>query len=179
MSDQQAAPAARGPMGCVLVPIEFERLAPGEDTAGAVVEASETETIAVGPFTIQAMALAARLAQGGTVRLVHARQGAADFATLMSADATDAMGAGANRFLTSLLLAAGRRYCPGVDLQTQVGVGAPLEVIELAADAHPTDAIVLAASSRGRWNRAFHGSTADKLIRRARCPVVVVPSGAG
>ena len=36
------------------------------------------------------------------------------------------------------------------------------------------DAIVLAVSGHGPLRRAALGSTADKVIRRAPCPVIVV-----
>ena len=53
--------------------------------------------------------------------------------------------------------------------------GNPLDVILAATQEYEVDLIVLAASARDRIDRAFVGSTADRLIRRAECPVLVVP----
>ena len=161
----------------VLVPVEFESLPPGETTAGDAIEVSDGDLVAIGVHTVEALELAARLAQGGTLLLVHAHHDFAGYATWSAPDAMLELNAGARKRAAIVLDAAGSRHCAGVALRSIIEPGAPLAVIMAAAEAHTPDAIVLAASSRGRLNRVFNGSTANKLIRSAGCPVVVVPSG--
>ena len=55
-------------------------------------------------------------------------------------------------------------------------LGAPHhELLELVRRAH-ADLIVVGASEAGAIHRAFLGSTADRLVRRSLCPVLVVRS---
>lgn len=77
-----------------------------------------------------------------------------------------------------MLDAVAKQYCGGTDLHYAIRPGRPLDVIVDVAGEHPPDAIVLAASRRGRVTRALAGSTTDKIIRRASCLVVIVPAGA-
>ena len=46
--------------------------------------------------------------------------------------------------------------------------------IEAVADALPADLIVMGTHGRSGWNRLVLGSTTEKLIRRALCPVLTV-----
>lgn len=162
----------------VLVPVEFATVPKGATTDGEIVQVNAEDATAIGPFTIDALELAAKLAAGGEVWLVHAHHDFSEYAMVISPDAVDALDTGVTRYATKVLKAAAERHCPGVEARFVVEPGAALEVILRVAAREGVEAIALAASSRGRWNRAFHGSTADKLIRRAPCPVVVVPSGA-
>ena len=168
-----------GEFSSVLVPVEFESKARGKATATDAASPDETDPIAIGPYTAQALELAARLARGGQILLVHARHDGSEHATWMSARKMIEFSVSAREQATALLKAAAQRYCPDLEPVYIIEPGDALEVILEAAKAHAPDAIVLAASSRGRLNRAFHGSTADKLIRRAPCPVMVLPSTKG
>src|SRR5690606_33112103 len=125
--------------------------------------------------TSHALELASRLARGGELWLVYAHHPFSDYATWMNPQTLAELEEAARHHTTVLLEAAAARHCRDVSLRYVVEAGNPLDVILEVASNHPPDAIVLATSSRGRLNRAFHGSTADKLIRRAHCPVVVVP----
>lgn len=165
-----------GEFSIVLVPIEFTTSAPGDAVTDEVLERTDAGITAIGPDTVQALELAARLACGGLLLLVHARSHASEHATWTSAEASDGLAAKARQRVTGMLRIAARRHCPAVEAHYFVEAGEPLEVILRITQEHAPAAIVLAASSRGRLNRAFHGSTADKLIRRAPCPVVVLPS---
>ena len=55
----------------------------------------------------------------------------------------------------------------------RVGVNTAREIIEYAREAS-IDVIVIGASGRGAMDRMFMGSVADKVIRRAPCPVLTV-----
>lgn len=54
--------------------------------------------------------------------------------------------------------------------------GAPPEQICEAAHNTRADLIVLAAQGASSWDRALLGSTAERVIRSAACPVLVVPA---
>jgi nucleotide-binding universal stress UspA family protein len=163
----------------IVVPVEFELLDDDESSDGDVVVIGDRVRVAVGPVTLAALKLAARLGRGGTLYLVHARHDLADHATWMDAKDLGAANSGAARHAIEVLEAIGARHCAGVAVAPVVSAGAVLDVILGEVERRGAGAIVLAASSRGRWSRAIHGSTADKLIRRAPCPVVVVPAHRG
>jgi nucleotide-binding universal stress UspA family protein len=150
---------AAAPFRRVLVPVEFETAGDAEVAPDRVVKVGDRDWVSFGPWTIAALELAARLTEGG--------------------ESIDRLNETARVQSQSVLERIATRHCPGVDVRVQVATGKPLAVILDLAKQHPPDAIVLAASSRGRVRRALLGSTADKIIRQAFCPVVVVPSGNG
>lgn len=166
----------KGVFSKILVPVEFHSLDEGETTAGQVVEVGD-DRVAVGPVTVHALELATKLASEGELWLVHAHHNFSDYATWMNPDNMDELNRQSSHYSTKVLQAIAAKHCPGVKLHYAIRAGSPLDVILDVAGEHPLDAIVLAASSRGRVNRAFMGSTADKIIRRSTCPVLVVPSG--
>lgn len=162
----------------VLVPVEFE---PAEGRAIALdrtVEVGDHDWVAVGGCTIRALELAARLARGGEVVIVHATHDFTDYATWLPPARVHEHDGDASRLSTTVLSAIAAQHCPGVTLRYAIEPGQPLDVILHAVSQCSPDAIVLAASARARMNRAFLGSTVDKVIRRASCPVMVVPCGA-
>ena len=55
-----------------------------------------------------------------------------------------------------------------------VGEGVPSEVILRTAAAEKTDLIIIATHGRTGLARVFLGSTAERVIRQAPCPVLVV-----
>jgi nucleotide-binding universal stress UspA family protein len=60
-----------------------------------------------------------------------------------------------------------------------VSVGAPVPQILRKAEELAVDWIVLGTAGRAAdWQRAFFGGTAEKVLRAAICPVLVVPLGA-
>jgi nucleotide-binding universal stress UspA family protein len=55
-----------------------------------------------------------------------------------------------------------------------VGLGVPhLEIVRAAEERH-ADLVVMATHGRGFFSHAFLGSTTERVIRRAPCPVLVV-----
>lgn len=63
----------------------------------------------------------------------------------------------------------------GVTASTRVVVGIPHEVIVKMAGDEEVDAIVMGTHGVTGLTRALIGSVADRVIRRAGCPVVLVP----
>jgi nucleotide-binding universal stress UspA family protein len=74
------------------------------------------------------------------------------------------------------LRAVAERHAAGLDVEFEARPGVPLSVILAEAERHSADLIVLAASGRSRVARFFVGSTADRVIREANCPVLVIPA---
>jgi nucleotide-binding universal stress UspA family protein len=61
-----------------------------------------------------------------------------------------------------------------VELQTDIAVGHPVEQIVHRAETDHVDLIVLGRRGRSRFERMLVGSTAEKVLRYAHCPVMVV-----
>jgi len=172
-----------GPFSRVVVPIAFEAADKHEIAADRTVELSQGEWAVVGLPTIAALKLAAKLAAGGEVRLVHVTPDYRSVAVYGSQEGLwlndnniRELDETAKRQSLHVVTTFAQRYCEGVTLEYDIAPGKPLDVILEVAKQHPPDAIVLAASGHGRVRRAVLGSTADKIIRKAFCPVVVVPA---
>ena len=82
----------------------------------------------------------------------------------------------ANEQALRVLNGAGSRYCEGVNIEFVIKGGSPLRIILDAARHRGADAIVLAASGRNILERALMGTIADKVVREAPCPVIVIPN---
>jgi nucleotide-binding universal stress UspA family protein len=54
--------------------------------------------------------------------------------------------------------------------------GKPYREILALADANEVDLIVLGVRGRNPIDLALFGSTANQIVRRARCPVLTVPA---
>ena len=61
-----------------------------------------------------------------------------------------------------------------LQVETRVLVGDPSREIETAAEALPADLIVMGTHGRGGFERLVMGSVAEKMLRRAPCPVLIV-----
>jgi nucleotide-binding universal stress UspA family protein len=60
------------------------------------------------------------------------------------------------------------------EVETVVALGTPhVEIVRLAEE-HEADLIVMATHGRGYISHAILGSTAERVLRRAPCPVLVV-----
>ena len=83
--------------------------------------------------------------------------------------------------------AAGERACAGwlsaalayadergVELRTEIRIGPLARQLAAAAAAHRADLVVLGCSRQPAARRPFAG-TAERLSRRCRCPVMIVP----
>lgn len=67
-----------------------------------------------------------------------------------------------------------RLNCPGVQIHTVVEMGPPAETIIDYAHHHPVDLIVMATHGRSGLPRWVYGSVADKVLRGADVPVLLV-----
>jgi len=62
----------------------------------------------------------------------------------------------------------------GIDIQTSIVGGKPfIEIIKFARD-NETDLIVMGTHGRSGLNHVIFGSTAEKVVRKAQCPVLTV-----
>ncbi len=66
----------------------------------------------------------------------------------------------------------------GLTCGIRVLVGSAAEAIVGLAQDEAADLIVIATHGRSGWRRLAFGSVADKVVRTATCPVLVVPSPA-
>jgi nucleotide-binding universal stress UspA family protein len=61
-----------------------------------------------------------------------------------------------------------------VELETDIAVGHPVEQIVHRAELDHVDLIVLGRRGKSRFEKMLVGSTAEKVLRYAHCPVMVV-----
>jgi nucleotide-binding universal stress UspA family protein len=63
-------------------------------------------------------------------------------------------------------------------VETAVGMGRPADEIIEYADNHGIDLIVMGTHGRGGVEKMWLGSVTEKVLRKARCPVLVLHGGA-
>ena len=68
----------------------------------------------------------------------------------------------------------GRVNCPDVKVNIAVEMGLAAETIIQYAQEHPVDVIVMATHGRSGLQRWVYGSVADKVLRAAHVPVLLV-----
>lgn len=78
--------------------------------------------------------------------------------------------------LQSLAQTCGRWESAGCAAEPLLIHGQPPECICQSAHDTQADLIVLASQGTTEWQRAFLGSTAERVVRGAGCPVLVVPA---
>jgi nucleotide-binding universal stress UspA family protein len=61
-----------------------------------------------------------------------------------------------------------------VELETDIAVGHPIEQIVHRAEADHIDLIILGRRGTSRFEKMLVGSTSEKVLRYAHCPVMVV-----
>lgn len=167
----------------ILVPLEFVLADKSTVDAGQAVEAGG-QHLELSQATRRSIEIGASLARdGGRLRLVHATPSLA-YAGIyggpegawMPTTTVRELDEQARRTSIKILEDLGRALCPDLKPEVAAPAGAPTDVILQEAEDFNADVIVLATSGRGRARRFFLGSTADKVIRQAPCPVLVVPS---
>jgi len=72
--------------------------------------------------------------------------------------------------------ASGRLSADGIVTETHVYYNDPVHAILDAATRQRADLIVMSTHGRGGLSRMLYGSVADQILRRARVPVLLVPS---
>ena len=65
-------------------------------------------------------------------------------------------------------------HLSGCRVGTEIGVGIPHRGVIDAAERHEVDLIVIASQGHSRLGHALLGSTVDRVLRAAPCPVLVV-----
>jgi nucleotide-binding universal stress UspA family protein len=61
------------------------------------------------------------------------------------------------------------------DVSTQVEVGVPYRIISRVLEDEKIDLLVMNIHGKGMLDRALLGSTAERVVRIARCPVMLIP----
>jgi nucleotide-binding universal stress UspA family protein len=74
--------------------------------------------------------------------------------------------------LERLIPRGARRWCT---VRTKVQKGKPYRKILSAAESGKVDLILMNIHGKGMLERALIGSTAERVIRGARCPVLAIP----
>jgi nucleotide-binding universal stress UspA family protein len=167
----------------VLVPVDFAEATDDVVAAGHTVRVGNVE-VEFAPASARSLELAASLvAADGEVRVVHATPALERTSVYTSAGRIGGLGTAiddihrhAHEASMEVLSHLAGRHCGGRKLTFGVRPGPPLRVILEEARDFGADLIVLAASGRSRVARFFVGSTADRVIRQAGCPVMVVPT---
>lgn len=166
----------------ILVPIDFRELE--DDEQGVEILSVDDRHIALSLASRAALEAAQRCADAsGELRLLHATpafdtsrmyRGKASASLLGSA--VDQIHEEAAEASDAVLHAAAARYCGDAKVSVASKPGIALHVILAEAKSFDADLIVIPTSSRGAVARFFLGSTADRIIREAPCPVLVIPA---
>jgi len=77
--------------------------------------------------------------------------------------------------LQALVPSEAKDWC---QIKTHVGVGIPADVILSNLQTKDIDLLVMNIHDKGHLARALLGRTAEKVVRSATCPVLLVPAGA-
>lgn len=166
----------------ILVPVDFAQ-AEGEEVSFTVDDIG----IHVSEASLRAVRWAVAIARGAgpscRLRLFHATPAldlntvyAGPAGTTLPSAAIQEIHERANRFAVAVLEHIARDIAEDVDVECAARPGRPVDAILAEAVRFAPDLIVLAASGRSRVARFFLGSTADRIIRRAECPVLVIPA---
>ena len=171
----------------ILVPVDFSEASDEQVAAGEALTVG-AHHVDVAPASRRALQLAAAIARGAgpgaRLCLLHATP-ALDVSTMYTGPAGVTLPAKvvhelherAEATSMGVLQALAQRYAAGIEVTPVARSGRALDVILEEAQAFEAELIVMAASGRSRVARFFVGSTADRIIRRAACPVLVVPAG--
>ena len=175
------------PFARILVPIDFQPATDEQIAAGQAVLV-EQQYIDYAPASLRSITLAAGLAKlsGAKIVLLHVTQDnppkayssmyTGSLTVGLSQQVLAEVHKAAHDTSMAALKVVADRYCPDFEYELVARPGVPLSVILGEAEARAVDLIVLAASGRSRVARFFVGSTADRIIREASCPVLVVPA---
>ncbi len=166
----------------VVVPVTFEPDKPNALKMDRAVEVRPDHWVIVSEATVAAIKLACRMvSETGSIHLSHATLDLSPTAAvhgpagmLIPANIEQLHDA-SNKHAIAVLGTIATRFCGDTKRQLHASPGKPLDVVLDYARKTTADLLVVAASGRNSVERFFVGSTVDKLIRQATCPVVVVP----
>ncbi|MBK7827306.1 universal stress protein [Nannocystis sp.] len=172
------------PFARILVPIDFQPATDEQIAAGHAVLVQQ-QYIDYASASLRSIALAAGLAKlsGARIVLLHVTPPLA-YSSMYTGSLTVGLSQqvmaevhkAAHDTSIAALQVVADRYCAGIEVELVARPGVALSVILGEAELREVDLIVLAASGRSRVARFFVGSTADRIIREASCPVLVVPA---
>ena len=170
----------------VLVPVDFSEATDELIDAGRTTEIAEGVHVDLAAASVKSLEMAKTvLADGGELRLIHATpplnhapiySGPAAMGGLTSA--LEEIHRAAKQASIAALEAIAQKHCPGVKVSFAAQPSVPLDFVLAQAESFEAQLIVIAASGRSGVARFFLGSTADRVIRLATAPVLVVPTGA-
>lgn len=170
------------PFKKILVPVDFEPASEESVSAGTAVRAGEN-FVEFAPASLTSVQMAADLSRssGGSVVLLHVTppmHSTAMYTGPVSLPAGIIEEIENKAKVTSLaaLQHLATTVCQGLSVEHAVGPGHPAQCIIDEGRRVGADLIVMAASGRSRVARFFVGSTTDRVVREASCPVLVVPA---
>lgn len=177
--------ATATPFARILVPIDFAAASDEQIESGHALLV-DNQYIDYAPASRRALKVASDLARlsGGTVRLLHvtpqlnynALYAGASRNIGLSGEMINEVHQQARDTSIRALKGLAAACCPDVKVEFEARPGIALYAILEEAESFAADLIVLAASGRSRVARFFVGSTADRVIRQATCPVIVIPA---
>jgi nucleotide-binding universal stress UspA family protein len=171
-----------GAFGHILVPVDFIPADQDAVEAGRALEVGN-QALEFSPASEESVRLAAAVARGsgGTIRLLHATP-AMNLGSMyhgpvsVPANVVEEIHERAKTLSLTALEALRDRHCEGLTTELVAKPGVPLDLVLAEAKLFGADLIVMAASGRSRVARFFVGSTVDRVVRQADCPVLVVPT---
>ncbi|TPV96647.1 MAG: universal stress protein [Myxococcales bacterium FL481] len=168
----------------VLVPVDFASPVDPAYATGTALRLDDEARVSISPASLRALELGAELGQAGELRLIHATPplepsgvyGGRALSSLRGA--IEQVRQDAQTLARSLLEGLASEYCDHPRISYAVAHGVPLMFVLDEAERFEADLVIVPVSDRGRLARFFLGSTTDRVIREAKCPVLVVPSEA-
>jgi nucleotide-binding universal stress UspA family protein len=121
--------------------------------------------------TADALAYAFSVAQENDSRitLLHVVH---DVSADVSGKYRDSLIKGVERQLQDLVPPEAKNWC---DVVTRVETGAPYRIILRTLEDEKVDLLVMNIHGKGMLDRALLGSTAERVVRAANCPVMLIP----
>ena len=121
--------------------------------------------------TPDALAYAFSVAQENEsqVTLMHVLH---DISADLSGKYRDSLISGLRRQLDDMVPAEARNWC---DIVTRVETGVPYRIILRTIEDERPDLLVMNIHGKGMLDRALLGSTAERVVRAASCPVMMIP----
>src|SRR5262245_53612680 len=95
-----------------------------------------------------------------------------DVAADVSGKYRDSLIKGVDKQLLDLVPSEARNWC---DVNTRVETGVPYRIILRILEDEKIDLLVMNIHGKGMLDRALLGSTAERVVRAASCPVMLIP----
>ncbi|MEM6993774.1 MAG: universal stress protein [Myxococcota bacterium] len=176
-----------GQFSAIVVPVDFAEAPEDESDVRGFIADAGTHRVAFSPATVAAVTLAAGVAASNeaTLHLVHAvppmqssaiYQGPVSVPSKIIDEIHERAETTSTAAMTALVAEHVHVKDTSLPVQLHAAPGNALRYVLERARAVQADLIVMAASGRSRVARFFVGSTADRIIREALCPVLVVPA---